>query len=148
MSEVFYASRWTTGNRLFPTELEITDTAIIRRKRTWVSYEEETINFYRVASVRIQTGPMWSTIVIESTGGTDSIVCTGHHKDDALLIKQMIDEATENPPVTHHHHNDSEEREGDMKTCHWCAELCREPYLVRTRNHKLSIYRPEVPVPA
>ncbi len=32
MGEIFAASRWTGGNLMFPTVIEVTGTAIIRRK--------------------------------------------------------------------------------------------------------------------
>ena len=92
-TETFQASRWTKGNRLFPTWLEITDTSVTRRKRSWFSKNEMTIHLMRVASVRIDTGLFWSDILIESTGGTDPITSHGHRKKDALRIKELIEKA-------------------------------------------------------
>ena len=92
-TETFKASRWTKGNRLFPTCLEITDTSVTRRKRSWFSRNEMTIHLLRVASVRIDTGVFWSDILIESTGGTDPITSHGHRKKDALRIKELIEKA-------------------------------------------------------
>ena len=89
-TETFQASRWTQGNRLFPTWIEITDTAVTRRKRSWFTRNEMSIHLMRVASVRIDTGLIWSTILIESTGGTDPFICRGHRKKDAQRIKELI----------------------------------------------------------
>ncbi|BDU76749.1 YdbT family protein [Mesoterricola sediminis] len=92
-AEVFKASRWTKGNHLFPTEIEITDTAVTRRKRSWLTRNEMTIHLLRVASVRIDTGLLWSDILVESTGGTDPLTSHGHRKQDALRIKELIERA-------------------------------------------------------
>jgi hypothetical protein len=92
-SEIFRASRWTRGNFLFPTSIEVTDKAITRRKRSWFSQDEMTINISKVASVHIKTGMMWSDILIESSGGTDPLASHGHSKSDALKIKELIENA-------------------------------------------------------
>jgi len=89
--EIFRASRWTKGNRLFPTEIEVTATAVTRRKRSWFTRNEMTIHLLRVASVRIDTGLLWSDLLIESTGGTDPLTSHGHRKRDALRIKELIE---------------------------------------------------------
>ena len=93
VTETFQASRWTKGNRLFPTLIEITDTAVTRRKRSWFSRNEMSIHLMRVASVRIDTGLFWSDILIESTGGGDPLASHGHTKADALRIKELIEQA-------------------------------------------------------
>jgi hypothetical protein len=92
-SEVFQASRWTGGNLFFPTCIEVTDKAVSRRKRSWLSQDEMTINISKVASVHIKTGLFWSDILIESSGGTDALASHGHRKADALRIKELIEEA-------------------------------------------------------
>jgi len=38
--EKFKASRWTSGNHLFPTVIEVTDKAVIRHKRSWFSRDQ------------------------------------------------------------------------------------------------------------
>jgi hypothetical protein len=55
----FVASRWTRGNHLFPTVIEVTDTAVVRNKRSWFTSNEMSIHLQRVASVRIVTGILW-----------------------------------------------------------------------------------------
>ena len=92
-TETFQASRMTRGNRLFPTILEVSDTAVTRRKRSWFTRNEMTIHLLRVASVRIATGFFWSDILIESTAGTDPLTSHGHRKRDALRIKELIEQA-------------------------------------------------------
>jgi len=92
-SEIFRASRWTRGNLLFPTSIEVTDKAVLRRKRSWFSQDEISISITKVASVHIKTGLFWSEILIESSGGTDPLSSHGHSKADAERIKQLIEEA-------------------------------------------------------
>jgi len=93
MSETFLASRWTKGNHLFTTVIEITDTAVVRRKRSWFTVNEISIHLSKVASVRIDTGLLWSDLLIESVGGADPLTSHGHHKQDAIRIKDLIEKA-------------------------------------------------------
>jgi hypothetical protein len=90
-AELFQASRWTRGNFLFPTCIEVSDKAVTRRKRSWFSQDEMTISISKIASVHIKTGLMWSDILIESSGGTDALTSHGHTKGDALRIKELIE---------------------------------------------------------
>ena len=90
-SEIFQASRWTSGNHLFPTIIEVTDRAVLRHKRSWFSSDEISISIQKVASVHIKTGLIWSTIIIESSGGTDPLTSHGHRKDDARRIKELLE---------------------------------------------------------
>src|ERR1700741_1065320 len=87
-AEVFQASRWTRGNFLFPTVIEVTDKAVIRRKRSWFSRDEISISIFKVASVHTRTGVFWSDILIESSGGSDPLASHGHSKADAQRMKQ------------------------------------------------------------
>jgi len=95
-TEIFKASRWTRGNHLFPTFIEVTDKAVVRHKRSWFSKDEMSISITKVASVHIKTGIIWSDILIESTGGTDPLASHGHKKSDARRIRELIEEAQGN----------------------------------------------------
>jgi len=117
-TETFQASRWTRGNHLFPTILDVTDTAVVRRKRSWFSRNEMSIHLQRVASVRIDTGLLWSDILIESTGGTDPIASHGHRKADALRIKALLERAQTQ-------HLGTPEGEGATRPCPFCAETIK-----------------------
>jgi len=92
-SESFRASRWTSGNHLFPTIITVTDRAILRHKRSWFSKDEISFNISKVASVHIKTGIIWSNILIESSGGSDPLASHGHTKADALRIRALVEEA-------------------------------------------------------
>lgn len=89
-SETFKTSRWTRGNFLFPTYIEVSETAVVRRKRSWFRKDEISISISKVASVHIKTGLIWSDILIESSGGTDPLKSHGHRKADALRIRELI----------------------------------------------------------
>jgi hypothetical protein len=90
--EIFKASRWTGGNHLFPTVIEVSDRALTRRKRSWFSMDEISISITKVASIHIKTGIFWSTILIESSGGSDPMTSNGHRKADARRIKELVEE--------------------------------------------------------
>jgi len=95
-SEFFKASRWTGGNHLFPTVIEVTDKAVVRHKRSWFSKDEISISITKVASVHIKTGIIWSDILIESSGGTDPFKSHGHRKADARRIRELVESAQGN----------------------------------------------------
>ena len=90
-SDIFRASRWTSGNHLFPTVIEVTDKSVMRRKRAWFNVDEMSITISKVASIHIKTGIFWSKILIESSGGSDPIESHGHTKADARRIKDLIE---------------------------------------------------------
>jgi hypothetical protein len=94
--EFFKASRWTKGNHVFRTIIEVTDRAIIRHKRSWFSQDEISFSISKVASVHIKTGFWWSDILIESSGGTDPFASHGHRKADAQRIRALVEEAQGN----------------------------------------------------
>jgi hypothetical protein len=97
--ESFKASRWTRGNFLFPTVIEVTDKAVVRRKCSWFSKDEISISITKVASVHIKTGIFWADILIESSGGSDPLASHGHRKADALRIRELVETAQGNPGV-------------------------------------------------
>jgi len=90
-AETFTASRWTTGNFLFPTRLVVSPLRVSRVKSRWFGNSEESIAISKIASVHISTGVLWSEIRIESTGGTDPITSHGHRKKDAQRIRDLIE---------------------------------------------------------
>ena len=89
---VFHASRLSQGNHLFPTQVLITPTSVVQFKPRWIGRQEETIHLAHVASVKIDTGLFLSNVVIETSGGSDSIRCHGHHKADATAMKTLIEQ--------------------------------------------------------
>lgn len=89
--DVFRASRWSRGNRLFPTQVMVAPTSVVHYTPQWIGRLEHTIDIAHVASVRIDTKLFFSDIFIETSGGVSPISCYGHHKKDAMRIKQLID---------------------------------------------------------
>jgi hypothetical protein len=89
--QVFTASRWTTGNMLFPVRIEVSRERVARITPGFVGRNEESIAISKVASVNIQTGLLWSDIRIDSSGGTNPILSHGHRKADAHAIRALIE---------------------------------------------------------
>ena len=90
--EVFRASRWSSGNRLFPTQVLIAPTSVVHYTPRWIGKREETIHMAHIASVKIETGAILSDVLIETSGGSDPIVCHGHRKGDATRMKSLIEQ--------------------------------------------------------
>lgn len=88
---VFRASRWSRGNRLFPTQVAITPQSVSHYTPEWFGRKEHSIHMAHIASVRIDTNMVFSDVVIESSGGTSTVVCHGHSKADAARIKDVIE---------------------------------------------------------
>jgi hypothetical protein len=89
---VFRASRLSSGNRLFPTQVQITPTSIVHHTPRWVGRSEHSIHVAHVASVRVDTGMLFSDVYIETSGGASPVKCHGHRKRDALEMKRLIEQ--------------------------------------------------------
>lgn len=89
--DVFRASRLSSGNHLFPTQVLITPTSVVQYNPRWIGRQEETIHMAHIASVKIDTHLILSDVLIETSGGTDPIRCHGHRKADAVSIKNLIE---------------------------------------------------------
>jgi len=89
---VFHASRLSSGNHLFPTQVLISPSSVVQFKARWIGRLEETIHLAHVASVKIDTGLLLSDVQIETSGGSDPIKCHGHHKADATRMKALIEQ--------------------------------------------------------
>ena len=91
-AHVFIASRLTRGNRVFPTQVQISPTTVVHYTPHWIGRHEHSINIAHVASVRIDTKLMFSDVFVETTGGQSAIHCRGHRKADALEMKRLIEQ--------------------------------------------------------
>jgi hypothetical protein len=89
--DVFRASRFSSGNHLFPTQVLITSTSVVQYTPRWVGRQEETIHMAHIASVKIDTGMVLSNVLIETSGGSTPIVCHGHRKGDAVTMKTLVE---------------------------------------------------------
>lgn len=88
---VFRASRWSSGNHLLPTQVLITPSAVVQFTPGWIGKQEESIHMAHIASVKIQTGILLSSVFIETSGGASPIFCRGHRKRDAVEMKRLIE---------------------------------------------------------
>lgn len=127
--DVFVASRLTRGNRIFPTQVGIGPTAVTQYKPQWFGREEQSIHGSHVASVTIDTGVMFSNVIIETSGGSEPIVCHGHTKTDAARMKELI-KAMQNQLLPGGAPSGSGAAEmavvaGATKTCPFCAETIK-----------------------
>ena len=89
---VFRASRLSSGNRLFPTQVHITPTTIVHFTPHWFGRSEHSIHIAHVASVRIDTGVVFSDVYMETSGGASPVKCHGHRKRDALEMQRLIEQ--------------------------------------------------------
>ena len=89
--EVFLASRLSSGNHLFPTQVLISPTSVVQYTPRWIGRQEQTIHLAHVSSVNIETGFLFSNVFIETSGGSDPIGCHGHKKGDARRMKDLIE---------------------------------------------------------
>ena len=89
--DVFRASRLSSGNRMFPTQVAISPNSVIHYTPEWFGRLEHSMHMAHVASVRIDTNLMFSDVYIETTGGASPIRCHGHNKADAVRMKELIE---------------------------------------------------------
>jgi hypothetical protein len=90
--KTYYSSRWTSGNIFFPDALILESDGIVFQKRSLFGSREEHINYKAVASFRITNGIVFSTISIETSGGSQPIVVNGLWKSDAKEIQDIFRE--------------------------------------------------------
>jgi hypothetical protein len=90
--DVFRASRFSSGNHLFPTQVLISPANVVQYTPQWIGRREESIHMAHVSSVKINTGFLLSDVLIETSGGASPIRCHGHHKSDAVRMKTLIEQ--------------------------------------------------------
>ena len=86
----FISSRWTSGNLYFPDMLTLDNDAIIYKKSAIVGSKEEHINYKSVASVKLKNGMIFADLIIETSGGSQSIIIRGLSKQDAQTASELI----------------------------------------------------------
>ena len=90
MAQQYVSSRFTSGNLFFPDTLSVESDGVHYQKRKLLGSSEEVINFRHISSMRIQTGILFASLVIETSGGSQPIVMIGLSKSDAKEIKESI----------------------------------------------------------
>lgn len=89
---IYYASRMTSGNVFFPDEVVLESDGIVYLKRGLFGSRAEHINYRAIASFRVTHGIFFSTITIETTGGSQPIVVNGLWKEDAKELQEILRE--------------------------------------------------------
>ena len=86
----YTASRLSEGNRLFPCEILMDDSAVTLKLPGFLNGKETTIPMNRISSVDIES-PMigYSTIIIETTG-EGAIRAHGFTKSEVTEIKTAL----------------------------------------------------------
>jgi hypothetical protein len=90
--KTYRSSRWTSGNILFPDALVLVSDGMVFRKGSLFGSREEHINYKAVASFRITNGILFSTISIETSGGSQPIVLNGLWKSEAKELQDALRE--------------------------------------------------------
>lgn len=90
--KTYKSSRWTSGNLFFQDALALAADGIIFRKGNLFGSREEHISYNAVASFRITNGILFSTISIETAGGSQPIVVNGLWKSEAKEIQDALRE--------------------------------------------------------
>lgn len=88
---VFRASRWSRGNHIFPTQVQVTPSAVVHFTPQWIGKREHSIHVAHVSSVTIDTNLLFSDVIIETSGGTSQVICHGHTRRDAVELKRLIE---------------------------------------------------------
>jgi hypothetical protein len=91
-NHVFRASRLSAGNRIFPSQVAVTDSSVTHYTPQWIGKLEKSIHISHISSIKIDTNILFSDVFIETTGGHNPIVCHGHSKRDAIEMKDLIEE--------------------------------------------------------
>jgi hypothetical protein len=90
--KTYYASRWTSGNIFFRDAIVLVSDGIVFRKGSLFGSREEHISYKAVASFRITNGILFSTISIETSGGSQPIVVNGLWKSEAKELQDTLRE--------------------------------------------------------
>ena len=90
--DVFRASRFSSGNHLFPTQVCVSPTSVVHYTPQWIGKYEHSIHMAHIASVGIDTHLFFSDVLIETTGGASPIHCKGHYKSDAVRMQHLIEQ--------------------------------------------------------
>jgi hypothetical protein len=98
---VFHASRWTKGNRIWPTQVAVFPNRVVRYTPRLFGHFEETIGIDQVASVSVDSSLIFGDVIIETTGGSQPIRCHGHRRGEAAEIRRQITAAQTVQPSVH-----------------------------------------------
>ena len=92
LDDVFRASRWSRGNRLYPVQVLVKPPFVAHYTPEMFGRKEHSIHIVHVASVSIDTNLFFSDVRIETSGGTTPVNCHGHRKADSVRMKHLIEQ--------------------------------------------------------
>jgi hypothetical protein len=95
---VFRASRWTKGNRIWPAQVAVFPTRVVRYKMQPFGQFQEAIGIDQVATVSVHPRRFFGDVIISTIGGSQPIHCHGHRRRDAEAIRRRITEAQARQP--------------------------------------------------
>ncbi len=96
---VIRASRLTSGNRIFPVQVAVFADHVSRYKPSLLGHTEDSITLRQVAAVKVQAGPVFADVVIDTTGGSPPVVVHGLWKKDAVTLSGAIAAAQAASPM-------------------------------------------------
>ncbi len=96
---VIRASRMTSGNRIFPVQVAVFQDRVARYKPSLLGHTEDSITLRQIASVKVQAGPVFADVVIDTTGGSPPVVVHGLWKKDAVTLSGAIAAAQAASPM-------------------------------------------------
>jgi len=88
--ETFIASRLTSGNKIFPSEIVIGQHGVTLKIPGLFSGNEKTIPYSRISSVDIVCPFIGYSTIIIGTTGEGSIQANGFSKSQVVRIKELI----------------------------------------------------------
>ena len=96
---VLSASRFTSGNRLFPVQVAVFQDHVARFKPRLFGSTRDTITLRQIASVKVQAGPVFADVVVDTTGGSPPILIHGLWNKDAAVLASQIAAAQAASPM-------------------------------------------------
>lgn len=96
---VVRASRFTSGNTVFPVQVAVFQDRVARYKPRFLGHTEDSITLRQIASVKVQSGPVFADVVIDTAGGSPPVVIHGLWKKDAEALSGAIAAAQSRSPM-------------------------------------------------
>ena len=95
---VVCASRFTSGNAIFPVQVAVFADRVSSYKPRFLGHTEDSITLRQVASVKVQSGPVFADVVIDTAGGSPPVLIHGLWKKDAVTLSAAIAAAQSTSP--------------------------------------------------
>lgn len=90
--KIYTASRLSSGNKLFPTELSLDDYALTIKHPGVYNSKSQTVYFKNVSSITIDSPLIGFSTITISTNGDGTLVADGFTKKEVNEIKTLIEE--------------------------------------------------------